>query len=51
MPDAGEVEKVKDSDELARFKHNHRGVKKNWDLAPTFPSRAVEDAYMKVSCR
>ncbi len=48
---ADKSEKSGDSRELARFKYDHRGVKKNWDLAPTFPSRAVEDAYMKVGAR
>ncbi|KAK9861414.1 hypothetical protein WJX84_011927 [Apatococcus fuscideae] len=42
------AEKTGDSEELARFKRNHRGVRRNWDVAPTFPSRAVEEAYMKA---
>ncbi|KAK9819017.1 hypothetical protein WJX74_004467 [Apatococcus lobatus] len=46
VPD--QTDKAGDTAELAKFKRDHRGAKRNWDLAPTFPSRAVEDAYMKA---
>lgn len=42
----------RDADEnpaSARFKEQHRAVKKGWDLPPAFPSKQVLDAYAKPS--